>query len=515
MRTDWTMLNMRITWIILALTSACMISGCRQYYPPGESGPWVLTWDTGDDIIAPEELAQDAEGNLYIAGEFSGTVDFDPGWRVTERSSGEDSRDPDRFICRIKSDGEFDWVQTWEIADSEFLEDMTISADGDIYIVGTLDTDSIQQFDVILKKFDTNGSLQWDLTWGGAGWEEGLTVEVDREGNVYVAGRFSRTCDFDPGEGVEERTTNGRGDAFLSCFDQSGEFKWVRTWGGPESDKANDMAIDSQGNIVVTGSYTGGGVFRGDSIEIENFIHPYSVRWSLSPLPSEISGDEVELDGDGPRFMCRFSPSGRLLWSRTWETAGVNMVLDEEDNIYFAGSIGGVSDFDPGPETFEISTVGIENIFLSKYTSEGDLVWATSWGGSEGRPVDLAITPSGDVLVTGWFTVSIDFEPGPEEDIRASREWGDIFLCRFNGSGEYLWGRDWGDWTDTHLESSIGVEVDRDGNIFVAGVVYGDADMEPGPGDHIIEASTFGGMMMFLSKLTPEGILSEYSDQSH
>ena len=164
-------------------------------------GGWARTWGSfGDDMGTC--VATDLAGNIYVGGRYEGIVDFNPG-------SGVDNH---------------------------------ISAG---------------LFDCFVSKFDQSGNFLWAKTWGGSGWDDVLGIAVDLSGNVYTTGRFWNTVDFDPGTGVDNHTSGGQVDAFLSKLDSSGNFQWARTWGGSEGDNGAGVAVDQSGNPYVTGCFTG------------------------------------------------------------------------------------------------------------------------------------------------------------------------------------------------------------------------------------------------------------------
>ena len=97
----------------------------------------------------------------------------------------------------------------------------------------------------------------WAKTWGGTGTELVFGVAVDPSRNIFVAGSFEGTVDFDPGPGVAERTSQGSNDAFLSKFSPTGDLLWVDTWGGSGGDWVSGLALDWMGNAHVCGSFQG------------------------------------------------------------------------------------------------------------------------------------------------------------------------------------------------------------------------------------------------------------------
>ena len=75
-----------------------------------------------------------------------------------------------------------------------------------------------------LSKFDSSGNFKWARTWGGVFGRRHDDVAVDESDNAYVTGDFNGTIDFDPGSGIDNHSSNGGDDAFLSKFDSSGNF---------------------------------------------------------------------------------------------------------------------------------------------------------------------------------------------------------------------------------------------------------------------------------------------------
>src|SRR5262245_57224574 len=99
--------------------------------------------------------------------------------------------------------------------------------------------------------------LLWAKSAGGTNNTEGDAIGVDASGNVYTAGTFYFTADFDPGPGVANLTaTNAAGgwqDVFITKFDAAGNFVWVKQLGGASYEFLKGMAIDPSGNILLTG----------------------------------------------------------------------------------------------------------------------------------------------------------------------------------------------------------------------------------------------------------------------
>ena len=94
-------------------------------------------------------------------------------------------------------------------------------------------------------------------------------MAVDGSGNAFVTGMFWVTVDFDPGAGVDERTSNGYTDSYVSSFTSSGDHRWVDSWGGKDNDSSNSVAADSDSFSYATGFYRYDVDFNpGDDVEM-------------------------------------------------------------------------------------------------------------------------------------------------------------------------------------------------------------------------------------------------------
>ena len=192
-------------------------------------------------------------------------------------------------------------------------------------------------------------------------------------------------------------------------------------------------------------------------------------------------------------------------WAKTWGgnfwDYGHDVTADGSGNIYVTGWYGDVVDFDPGPGEDWHTSVGVD-AFLSKFDSQGAFLWAKTWGGgswdwSHGVRVDNL----GNVYVTGHFSYTVDFDPGPGEDWHISNGDSDVFLSKFDSSGNFIWAKTWG---GNLWDYGIGVATDGSGNIYVTGMFGETVDFDPGPGEDW-HTSTVGGDDVFLSKFDSSG----------
>src|SRR5262245_21645591 len=97
----------------------------------------------------------------------------------------------------------------------------------------------------------------WAKGEGGIGRDDGMAIAIDSSGNVYTTGIFSSTADFDPCPGFFNLVSNGQTDIFILKLDSSGNFVWAKQIGGATYDAGESLAIDSIGNVYITGAFSG------------------------------------------------------------------------------------------------------------------------------------------------------------------------------------------------------------------------------------------------------------------
>jgi hypothetical protein len=453
---------------------------------------WTRTWG-GIPADYCYGIALDQAGKVYAAGYFQGTVDFDPGPSVDSHTSiGYE----DVFLSKFDPSGAFLWAKTWGGTLFEEGWDVAVDGSGNVYVTGyyqgTVDFDPGPGIDshpsngdnAFLSKFDSSGAFLWAKTWGGDyPWDYvyGRGVAVDGSGNAYVTGYYQAIVDFDPGSGVDNHTSNGNSDVFLSKFNSSGAFVWAKTWGATFLDSGFNVALDGSSYAYVTGYFSLTADFDPGT-GIDNHI-------SI---------------GTEDAFLSKFDSSGAFLWARTWggtvDDNGRDVAVSGSGQPYVAGYYQGTADFDPGLSVDNHASNGNYDVFLSKFDSSGAFLWAKTWGGSlwdfgYGVTTDIA----GNVHVTGLFSDIVDFDPGSGTDSRSSNGGYDAFLSRFDSSGAFLSAKTWGGTGDDYGHD---VAVDAIGDVYATGYFQGTVDFDPGLGQNLHISN--GGFDVFLSKFVPE-----------
>lgn len=208
--------------------------------------------------------------DVYITGYFDRTIDFNPGVGVFELTSTSTGSE-DVFILKLDSLGDFTWVKQLGGIQTDHVLSMAVDNFGGIYTtgffrgttdfdpgVGTYNLTSASGFDIFISKINADGNFVWAKNIGGTGfWNQGNSLGLDANGNVFISGEFEGIVDFDSGVGTYNLIASGQSDVFISKLDSSGTFLFARNLGGIESDVGNCLFVDTDENIYLVGSFTG------------------------------------------------------------------------------------------------------------------------------------------------------------------------------------------------------------------------------------------------------------------
>lgn len=326
-------------------------------------------------------------------------------------------------------------------------------------------------------------TLKWAKSFGGSGSDFGYSVKTDGLGNVYTTGYFNGTADFDAGSGTYNLTSNGKADIFVQKMDPSGNFLWAKSFGGPNDDYGNSIALDGSGNVYITGYFAG--------------TVDFDPGTGISNLTSAGGSYDV--------FIQKLDPNGNFIWAKSFggpgDCRGYSIITDDLGNVITTGSFEGTSDFDPGTGTTNLTSAGGTEIFVQKSDSAGNFLWARSFGGiSYDFSLSLTTDDSGNVYTTGHFEGTADFDPGTGTFSLKASGIADIFIQKMDASGNFLWAKSFG---GTGGDYGHSIAADASGNIFTTGNFQGKVDFDPGTG--VANLSSLGNADIFIQKLDPSG----------
>ncbi len=232
---------------------------------------------------------------------------------------------------------------------------------------------------------------------------------------------------------------------------------WIDQYSGITGPGAGDygksVITDSSGNIYITG-YTEGGL------------------------------DGNTNNGYSDFFLSKYNDSGTRLWTKQFGTSqgdiGRSITIDNNDNIYIMGSTGG--DLDGNTNN------GGNNIFLTKFNSDGSKIWTRQYGGDGGYNIGESVTTdsNGNIYITGVTDGDLD------GNTNINNGYWDIFLTKYSSDGIRIWTKQYG---SIYGDAAYSVTSDGSDNIYITGYTT-----------HAFDGNTnSGGNDIFLTKFTSDG----------
>jgi len=346
--------------------------------------------------------------------------------------------------------------------------------------------------DIFIQKVDDQGVLLWAKQISSTNGDNVRGIAVDDNDNVYLTGSFQGTVDFDPGSGVHNLTANtsfAGVDAFILKLNANGDFKWAYNFGG-----------------------TGNGVgVSGFDVTTKNgfvyFVGEFSDSVDFNPGPPI---DTINVGNWNHIYITKFDTAGNYIWAKNMgggqNCQGVAIAVDKNENVYTTGYFQGTADFDPGIGTFNLSSSGQTDCFISKLNTNGDFVWAAQLG-SNGYEYgyDIIIDKNDDLLIGGTFTNVIDFNPGAGT-YNVTAGGVDGFVLKLDTNMNFSWVKQFEN-SLTDITNVHGLNVDNSNNIYIAGSFRGTCDFNPeGTPVIITEAGNSSSFDGYITQLNSSGI---------
>ncbi|MDZ4756511.1 MAG: T9SS type A sorting domain-containing protein [Bacteroidota bacterium] len=404
-------------------------------------------------------VAVDPSGNIFIAGSFTGIVDFDPSptktFYITSASLSQDI-----FVCKLDAKGNFIWAKGMGGDFEESALTMAVDAEGAVYAAGFFqdfgDFDPGKQGynmgsagldDIFISKLDADGNFIWAKRIGGTGYDYVNSMSL-KNNVIYLAGTFQSTVDFDPSGNTTNLTSSGEFDIHVIKLDTAGKYIWAKAMGGVYSDGANSVSIDASENIYTTGFYQ-------DDADFD----PSNTIYTLKSQ----GGTEI--------FISKLDSSGKFVWAKrigaTSDDQALSIVSDDLGNVYTTGFFIGTVDFNPGPPKYDMTAAGGADAYVVKLDAKGNFAWAKQISG-KGTELGNSITLDkfGNLYSTGYFDSTVDFDPGASVYNITSHNSLDIFVYKFDTSGNFKWAYSFGG-TQTELGQSI--ITDKFGDVYTVG----------------------------------------------
>lgn len=420
---------------------------------------WTKTFGDSSGSAYADSVAVDSSGDIYVSGSYTGTMDFDPGAGTVLHTA---SAGYQRFTVKLHADGSYVWMLNGLQDDfgnntsgsrREVGNNIKIDTNDDIYLVGysapgSFDFDLTAGVDTMtvsggyaayVSKYHDDGSYAWTRlysTQDASDYAQINDITFDSNGNIVLLGAFdgtssNPTVDVDPGTGsvpVSHNQTSCYVQNFVTSLDTAGNYGgWVLAM--PHS--YNSLALDSSNNIYMTaanqegsqspfncGDYQVGGNY---SAMLTKIIGHSSYAWTKRFLTIDYNvgaGMQVMIDdtdnvyvagGSGyagyeqatanPAYVARFTSSGSMSWLKVFGSGGLDhTVMDNDNNIYGTNPFSISADFDPSAGTDVKTPSGLVSAYLTKLAYNTANTAPVANDGSE--TTDQNVSVSGTLTAT-------------------------------------------------------------------------------------------------------------------
>jgi hypothetical protein len=360
------------------------------------------------------------------------------GTPINPHSGGDDL-----FVAKLDSNGNLLWNTFFGSSFNEENSDITVDGNGFVYVAGLTHGNWGNPIipysggaDAFVAKLDNDGNLLWNSFLGSADYDEGSSITVDANGNIYAAGLSHSPW----GIPVYPSWT---GDAFIAKLDSNGDLLWS-TFLGTDNAESEDIEVDDSGGVYVTG---------GDNGTWGTAVNPYSGGWDA--------------------FASKLDSDGNLLWHTllgSEQDDWANTVVNIAGNVY----VGGGSSATWGTPANPYSDG--EDAFLAQLDNSGNLIWNTFLGSTDSDFVGSIAADSGkNIYLSGLSNASWGTPVNPFSGVK------DVFVAKMaNGIDIETFVTNFGRMDDTNdWEGDFNDDGDVDGSdLFVFAMGFGSMDCQ-------------------------------------
>ncbi len=448
----------------------------------------------GTDTDSGDDIAFDNDGNVYMVGVFWATADFNPDPSVAFNLTSAGAQDA--YVVKLDSAKNFIWAIKVGGLQQDFAYTVDVNDNGEVYVCGrfrvTVDFDpgsgvnnitSAGDHDIFILKLDTNGNFVWVKTIGSAGADEVENCDLDPNGNILLCGVFSGTVDFDPNGGVQNLTSVATQDAYILKLDASGNYVWAGRFGSNPGELVYGIKTDALGDVYACGLFYG-------TIDFD----PGAGVSNLA------AGNNYSED-----FVLKWTSAGAFVWANKMgnpndSDVAYDLDLDNSGNAIVTGSFNGIADFDPSGATFNLTSAGSGDIFVAKYLSaNGAFVYAKGMGGAQlDQSYAIALDPSENIYVTGFYSVTADFDPGAAVFNLVCAGIGDAFILQLDDAADFMWAGSIG---GSQNDYGSAINVHGFNEVYAGGTFSYIVDFDPGAGVYLDTAYAVYSNDCYLLKL--------------
>ena len=313
-------------------------------------------WSINGSYAYINHFQVDQFDNLYLIGNFTGAVDFDPGVGLNVVSP---SYLVGNYFLKLDSAGNFDWVKTISSTQIMYANSIAVDEYENLYIAG--DFDEVVDFDpgaanfflnpssstdIYFLKLDSLGNFVWARQFGGTAYSSPTSI-ILKNGTINMTGYFSGTVYFDN----TFLYAGSNEDVFIASLNTyNGGINWARSYKGCSMTKfptCNAMSVDVLGNIYLGGGFSG----------TVNF-DPGNPIFNFTSI------------GNSDAFFLKLSASGQLIWATNIGGAAQDFIkaieISPSGTLFITGQFSDIVDFDPTPTVSKMVSYGSSDCFVLK-----------------------------------------------------------------------------------------------------------------------------------------------------
>lgn len=340
----------------------------------------------------------------------------------------------------------------------DLSQSMATDTNGNIYVAGYFLSSSItfgsttlnnayqNEPHIFLVKYDSIGNVLWAKSTGIYDSGYGLSVTVDKSGNAYVSGFFKSSQITFGTFSLFNNSGGYYGALFIVKYDASGKEQWAKTSISNTSNSMNSVCTDNLGNVYATGH------FQDNSITFE------SITISNSNSPNQ----EV--------FIVKYNSLGNIIWAKSFggdnNDVGNSVSVDQKGNLFVTGVFASSSILF-GSTVLTNNSPGSQDIFIVKYDTNGNLIWAKSAGGNSNDVANSITTDQlGNTFIGGYYkSSSINF--GNTTLNNTNSGFSKNFIAKYDTNGNVMWAKSGSNSTQNDDINSL--NADKYGNIYTTG----------------------------------------------
>ncbi len=387
-------------------------------YSPDGTRLWA-TYFGGPDADQGQHVTMDTTGGfLYITGFTSSAT----GIVTVGAYQGLLLGSTDAFLAKFDTSGTLIWSTYYGGSEGETCNAVTVDPDGHVTITGwTNSPDNIAspgayqpvfrgQQDIFIAQFDGNGARRWSTYYGDIGFDIGLQVVADPNGDLILSGWTSSAINIASPGAPQPIYAGGTADAYLLKFTQDGARIWCTYFGGTLEEYGDALYLAPNGNIYLAGPCT-----SPDGLSTPGTHQPV-------------------IGGNYDGFVARFDATGNQIWGSYYGGGDIDVLYGVTGGLGGGIIIAGHSRSTTGistPNAHQVSNGGDWDAFIAQLDASGDRIWASYYGGSDAdQAFGITTDSAGYIYTTGYsFSPNQISTPGAAQENSGGND--DGFVARF------------------------------------------------------------------------------------